>query len=395
MSRRRDFPGVPPGSFEQVSTCSLDIYRRVYVSVVMDATIRTIPFSNRQRQVIQQMATRRTQFRRRKEPIQWKIGSAVPCRLVFQFAEYFTEGRVCNVFGQVMVLNHPGYIQSFDKDRLVLADDLRGEFLNGVSSGIADFGVQFGYCKSGFPAIGASLDLAGQATLKPLQSLFAPDKGAGIFEFLALAGRGQCLNADINADFGFGPLERLDVGFDKDADKIAPARIPADRQADELRVVGKGPAPYNVERLGLFGERDPSISKREGVCGIASRLSSAPRFEGRIVCSPLEEIRESYVKITERLLKHNGTDFGKKGFFRFFFPLGEFGRGSVIADGFLLLLPCAGAKLQCPIVNIASAAERVSQLSRLFISREEPKFESLLNYHPKSLHHISGLCNHC
>jgi hypothetical protein len=34
-------------------------------------------------------------------------------------------------------------------------------------------------------------------------------------------------------------------------------------------------------------------------------------------------------------------------------------------------------------------------LSRLFISREEPIFERLLNYHPSILHHISGLCNHC
>ena len=118
------------------------------------------------------MPARRTQLRRRKEPIQWKIGSAIPCRLVLQFAEYLTESRVCNVFGQIVVLNHPGYVQSFDKDRLVLADDLRGEFLNGVSSGVADFGVQFGYFKSGFLAIGASLDPAGQTALKPLQSLF-------------------------------------------------------------------------------------------------------------------------------------------------------------------------------------------------------------------------------
>src|SRR5215813_3510501 len=341
------------------------------------------------------MATRRTQLRRRKEPIQWKIGSAIPCRLVLQFAEYLTESRVCNVFGQIVVLNHPGYVQSFDKDRLVLADDLRGEFLNGVSSGVPDFGVQFGYFKSGFLAIGASLDPAGQTALKPLQSLFAPDEGAGIFEFLALAGRGQCLNADIYADFGFGSLERLDAGFNEDADKIAPARIPADRQADELRAVWERPAPYNIQRPGLFGESDSSISKCEGVCGIASRLSSAPRFEGRIVGSLLEEIRESCIKITERLLKHNGTDFGKKGFFRFFFPLSEFGCGSVIADGFLLLLPCRGAKLQSLIVNIASAPKRVSKLSRLFISREEPIFERLLNYHQNILHHISGLCNHC
>src|SRR5215510_5028858 len=49
ISRRRDFPGAPPGSFfpfQQVLPCFLDIDRSVYVSVVMDATCWTIPFPN-------------------------------------------------------------------------------------------------------------------------------------------------------------------------------------------------------------------------------------------------------------------------------------------------------------------------------------------------------------
>jgi hypothetical protein len=101
------------------------------------------------------MPTRRTQLRRREELIQWKVYSTVPCGLVFQFAEYLPERRIRNVFGKIVILNHPDYVQSFDKDRLVLANDLRGEFLKRVPSGIAEFGVQFGYFKSGFLTIGA------------------------------------------------------------------------------------------------------------------------------------------------------------------------------------------------------------------------------------------------
>src|SRR5215469_3679626 len=103
------------------------------------------------------MATRRTQFRRRKKPIQWKIASAGPFRLVFQFAEYFSERRIRNVLGKIVVLNHPGHVQSFDKDRLVLADDLCREFLKRVPSGVADSGVQSGHFKPGLLAIGALL----------------------------------------------------------------------------------------------------------------------------------------------------------------------------------------------------------------------------------------------
>lgn len=63
-----------------------------------------------------------------KEPIQFKIGSPTPSRLVFQFAEYFAKRRICNVLGKIVVLNHAGHVQTFDKDRLVFADDLRREF---------------------------------------------------------------------------------------------------------------------------------------------------------------------------------------------------------------------------------------------------------------------------
>jgi len=49
ISRRRYFPGVRPGSFEQILSCSLDIYRRVYVSVMVGAASRTIPLTYREK----------------------------------------------------------------------------------------------------------------------------------------------------------------------------------------------------------------------------------------------------------------------------------------------------------------------------------------------------------
>src|SRR5215813_5028929 len=106
------------------------------------------------------MPTRRTQLRRRKEFIQWQVCPAVPSRLVFQFPEYLPERRIRDVFGKIVILYHPGHIQSFDIDRLVLADDLRREFLKRVSSGIADSGVQSGHSESGFLSIITVPDLS-------------------------------------------------------------------------------------------------------------------------------------------------------------------------------------------------------------------------------------------
>src|SRR5215813_7234284 len=155
----------------------------------MGAATRAVPFSNRQRQLIQQMPTRRTQLRRRKESIQRKIDSSVPPSLVFQFSEYFPERRVSNVPGKIMIFQHPDYVQSFDKDRLVFADDLRRELLKRISSGVADFGMQSRHSESGLCPIITILDLTRQPTLKYSQSLFILNERARIFDLLDIAGR--------------------------------------------------------------------------------------------------------------------------------------------------------------------------------------------------------------
>ncbi|HZF39569.1 MAG TPA: hypothetical protein VE715_12145, partial [Blastocatellia bacterium] len=316
-------------------------------------------------------------------------------RLIFQLAKYFAERRINNMLSKIVVLNHPGHVQSFDKDRLVLADDLRGEFLKRVPAGVTDFGVQFSYFKSGLLPIVAVLDLARQTALKSLQSLFAPEQWARIFEFIAVAGRGQRLDAYIYADFGFDLLEQLDSGFNEDADKIASARIPADRQAQQLCIFGKRAAPSDIQRLGLLGESDLAVPKCEGIGGVASRLARSSRFEGWILRPFLEEIREGCIEIAQRLLKDNRTDLGKKDFLRRLLPFSEFGCGVVIANGFLLLLPGGSTIFQSLIVNIASAAEGPGKLRCLLISGEESVFEGLLHYHGDILHYISGLCKRC
>jgi hypothetical protein len=271
------------------------------------------------------------------------------------------------MLGKIVILYHPGHVQSFDIDRLVLADDLRRKFLKRVSSGIADSGVQSGHSESGFLSIITVPDLSRQTALQYLQSLFALNKWARIFDFLAIAGCGKRLDADIYADVGFSLFERIDVGFNQDADKIAFTRIPADRQVDDFGVIRQRPAPYNVERFGLLCQCDSAVSKGEGVGGITSRLAMTARFKFRILRSLLEEVGESRIEIKQGLLKNNRTDLGKKGFLRLFFPSGEFQRSVVIANGFLLLPPGLAAKFEGLIVNKASAAEGSGELSGLRI----------------------------
>jgi hypothetical protein len=129
-----------------------------------------------------------------------------------------------------MIFQHPDYVQSFDKDRLVFADDLRRELLKHIPSGVTDFGVQSRHPESGLCPIITILDLTRQPTLKYPQSLFILNERARIFDLLAIAGRSKRLNTNVYADFGPSLPERFDLGFYKDADKIASTAEPRPKE---------------------------------------------------------------------------------------------------------------------------------------------------------------------
>src|SRR5215216_5582931 len=62
-----------------------------------------------------------TKFRAWKEPIKFKIGSAIPLGFVFELPEHLTPCGAGNRFGKAMILEHIGNRQPFDKYRLVFA----------------------------------------------------------------------------------------------------------------------------------------------------------------------------------------------------------------------------------------------------------------------------------
>jgi hypothetical protein len=239
------------------------------------------------------MSTRRTQLRRRKKPLQWKICPPIPVRLIFQFAEYFGKPRVSNVSGKIMIFQHPDYVQPFHKDRLVFADDLRRELPKRISSGVADFGVQSRHSESGFLSIITILDLTRQPALKYQQSLFMPDERARIFDLLAVAGRGQRLNTNVYPDFGFGLFEWFNIGFNQDAHKIASTCVSANRQIENFSVIRKRATPNNkatrlLPRVSQDIGSPPAISKEPRKCYATS--DSAWSGEGKCWPSPAEPI---------------------------------------------------------------------------------------------------------
>ena len=105
------------------------------------------------------------QFRGREELIQGHEIPPIPVRLVLKLPKDFGKRCIAELFGEVVILEHPGDIQSFDIDGLVLADRRSREFVNVVGANVSNLRVLFSDLKSLFVAIVRAFDLARKSTL--------------------------------------------------------------------------------------------------------------------------------------------------------------------------------------------------------------------------------------
>jgi hypothetical protein len=126
--------------------------------------------------------------------------------------------------------------------------------------------------------------------------------GCVVISVMTNATSSKRLNTNLYADFGSDLPERFDFGFNKDAGKIASTCVPADRQIEDFSVIRKQTTPNKIERFGLLGQYDSTISKGECIGAVANRLAMTARFKFRIRRSLLEEVRESRIEITQRSL---------------------------------------------------------------------------------------------
>jgi hypothetical protein len=242
--------------------------------------------------------------------------------------------------------------------------------------------MELGYCQPGFLSIIAPLKLARETPLPSLQLPLPSEQRPRILEFLSVTGPGLGLNPH----FSFNLLQRLDVGFHQNADKVALPLILVDSQINQPGICGKRTTPDNIQTRRLLGERDLTLSVSEGIGSVSNRLVSVFRFEPGVVRSLLEKVSERRFEIAQRLLQNDGTDLVEKGSLRFLFPLCQFRGRLVIAYRLLLLLPSGSTIGQGLIVYVAGATEGLSKLPGLFLSWKESILESLLYYHGGILH---------
>jgi hypothetical protein len=170
---------------------------------------------------------------------------------------------------------------------------------------------------------------------------------------------------DTNGYASFG--QRLLNFIQNQSNEISPITALGYRHSS--RRAYEGSRPVDVEPTKFCKcQRLISTIPLESALRIFSRLISALFLERRIAGNLIEEVFESRLKMSERLLGWNARNFVEPFGSRLLFEFGKRSGRGVVVDWFTRLIPiCAQSKR--PVVDESATAKGFSQLFLLLISR--------------------------
>ena len=119
-----------------------DVARSVYVSVVLGLAAWTRPVANAERKGVEDEPATGARLAARKEAIDLDEGAPTPFRLVFKLSHEFGPTCVRNGSREWAELNHPTYVEVFDDDRLVFANESSAQLVKMVAPSVGYTSVQ-------------------------------------------------------------------------------------------------------------------------------------------------------------------------------------------------------------------------------------------------------------
>ena len=308
-----------------------DITRCIFVSVMNNSALGTSPFTNGQRQRINNVSTITTSLTTRKKAIHLHERFSIPVALVFKKPNKCTHRCIIERASKAVVSHHPAQVKVFNADGIKSSHNVSGNFVEMVKTRIGNARVDTSYFET--------------LTLAPFATLDAPRKDAlclGEFEKLGIEKSGinnvptiresgKSVNSKIDSGCCASLWQRLNWFIENKCHKIPPIFALGYRH-------GGGGAhessrPMNVEptELGNFKISINNIPSK-GAFGIFSRLFTSFLFERWIPGALLKEIAKCNLEMTKRLLSRNARYFVKPHSLRLPFKLRESGRRSLIIN---------------------------------------------------------------
>ena len=310
-------------------SCGEYVLRGADVAIVVGSAIRAIPLANIQRFASGVLTARGAGLAGRVPAVEYGERAPVPFALVFEHASELAPPGVgdapvqpafCGLpVGKVLagVLRigfrlapaaHVPDRKVFEHDRLVFADQSRGQLVQEIGAPVFGVRLDSGYLESCLLVVAASFLLARQCPLGFGESFHVTVAVAWVVDLLAGAENGETVGSQVNADRGTLLAKPGDGIFHEDADMPASGRVEGHGDGAGLRLAWQGAGPTDVQRLAHLRQREiapvPFERASRVFGGTAVRLS----LVGRIVAGLIEEVRIGFLQVPQCLLQgHAGN----------------------------------------------------------------------------------------
>ena len=336
-----------------------DVFRCVFVPVMLRRAFGTLPAPHIQRQLFHYMATATTSLRGRKEPVNLDHTSSVPLGFVGELPGDLVPSAIANRFREATVSHHVAHGQILQIDRLVLANDPGRCFVREIFSAIVNLRVELRYFAPGFSAIGRSFSLSGQSTLQPAEPRFVLRRVTRIADSCSIRKGHGAIDSKIYPH-GSRCLRKL-LDFLIQAQRHEVAARTVSTQCHGRRVRRELAAPLDLDRTELSDCQGASTSvPLETGSRIFSRLLSVFFLKRGVFGDFLEEVGKSALQVAKTLLhwntRHLVKPLGSLGFFQ----LRQRRARCDVIDS-LSSVPRIGSHPERPIVDVPHASKRLGQ----------------------------------
>lgn len=334
----------------------------VDISVVVDATSRTVPFTNIQRQLAHNMPTVPTPFRAREPAVDSCHSSPIPVRFIAQLTDKLTPSRITDCSRELAVFEHILHSQVFHDDVLVFPHQSGRQLVQKIFARIGNLCLNPSHLDPCLSSIVRPFYLAAQCFLSFAQSLVKSVKRFRIGNLFTCTEGCQGCNSQINPNRVLNGRHWFDSWIvHQNRNKPSSCWVQPDGYSRRLTVLRNLSRPADRQRFSTFCQGQMLTIPPEGRLCEFSTAAVPLLFEGGILRCSGPKVFVSRLQMPQALLDRHTAYFVQKLEVILFFSLRQYPRRFHITDSLLAFIECFSAKKQHFVVDQSHTAQRSSK----------------------------------
>ena len=373
-------------------TCRQDVLGGVVVPVVPGAAGRAHPGAGAQAQGGEQVPARRAGFRGPIPAVNDDQAPTCPLGLISQQAPEGAPAAVADRLGKPPVAGHGSYVQIFDHEQVVVADQAGADPMQEVSPSSPHLAVGTGDLRCGHSPVGRAVLRTGHAPLVAGEVGGFAFQVSGIGDALAVAGHGEVADPQVDPDRPAGCGQRRWVGHLRVEGGVpASVRVAGDSHAGRFQEdrVDLRPRPDQSQRRLRLGQPQPPMLPAKRAAGVAGRLPAATRRASWVAGTPGVKRVDGAMLVPQRLLQRHRGHLIQEAQLGQTFHSGQRRVRLPVGGAFALGRPAGVAGGQSAVPHNPDAPERSGQHDLLLGVRVGPAF--VRHSHPATVHRVCDM----